>query len=363
LTSDLVSYVDGFGSGLGMPSGNDTRWLSPNVQAAAELIGLYSIPGGVQAGNQRSVKEEDTGAWVQLDFSGDLGPVPVRGNVGVRYVETETTATGLVSGTPVTITRKYDDTLPSLNLVFELHEDFLARIGLADVMARAPLGSLTPGGSLDSFNGPPFRYTAGNPGLEPYRATNLDLSLEWYFAEESLLSLAWFNKDVESFFQRSDSTIVPYSQSGLPLNLPPASSPLEVLLSSGADPDIEVSQTQNGENATVDGYEVIYQQAFTNLPGIWSGFGFTGNFTHVNSDEILGFSPDAYNATIWYDNGTISTRVSVAYRDAYQTQAPNATTGRDEQGYDKTTNVDFSLSYLLTEEWELTFEAINLTDE
>ena len=156
--------------------------------------------------------------------------------------------------------------------------------------------------------------------------------------------------------------MVPYSQSGLPLDLPPASSPLATALENGEDPLIEINQTQNGENATVDGYEVIYQQAFTKLPGIWSGFGFTGNYTHVNSDDILGFSPDAYNATVWYDNGTLSARVSVAYRDAYQTTAPNAA-GRNEQGYDSTTNVDFSLSYLLAEEWELTFEAINLTDE
>jgi TonB-dependent receptor len=345
-----------------MPGGNDTSWISPNVSAAAALIGIYSIPGAPQAGNIRSVEEEDIGAWVQLDFNAELGTIPVRGNVGVRYVETTTTSTGLVDGTAVTVERDYDDTLPSLNLVFDLHEDFVARLGVAEVMARPSLGNLTPGGSLDSFNGPPFSYNAGNPGLDPYRATNIDLSLEWYFAEESLVSLGWFDKDVDSFFFSSGSVILPYSQSGLPTNLPPASSPLETLLSAGGDPEIEISQVQNGGSASVDGFEIIYQQPFSFLPGFWSDFGFTGNFTHVNSDEIIGFSEDAYNATFWYENERLSARVSTAYRDAYLTRSPNSA-GRDERGYDETLNVDLAASYILNDNIELTFEAINITDE
>ena len=363
LTPDLVTMLNGFGSGgLGMPSGNDRSWISANVNAAANLIGLYSIPGSPQAGNIRSVEEESVGGWVQLDFSTTLGSVGVRGDIGVRYVETTTSATGLVDGTPVTVERDYDDTLPSLNLTFELTEDFLVRASIADVMARPSLGDLTPGGSLDSFNGPPFSYDAGNPGLDPYRATNYDLTLEWYFAADALLSLGYFDKDVDSFFQSSETIIVPYSQSGLPLDLPPASSPLEVALSAGQDPNIEISQTTNGGDAKVNGFEFIYQQPFTFLPGIWGNFGFTGNYTTVDSDEIIGFSEDAYNATLWYEDDRFSARVSTAYRDPYITNRPNGA-GRNERGYDSTTNVDLAMVYKLSDTMDLTFEALNLTDE
>jgi iron complex outermembrane recepter protein len=356
ITSDILGYVSNYSSG------GDSRWISPNVSAAARMIGLYDVPGTINAGNVREVKEEDKGAWVQLDFELDLGSVPVRGDLGVRQVKTTTTSTGIVSGTPVTVKRDYTDTLPALNLAFDLTDEVVLRAGYADVMSRPTLGNLTPGGSLDSFNGPPFRYNAGNPNLEPYRATNLDISVEWYFAEEALLSFAWFNKDVDSYFYQGALTVVPYSQSGLPTSLPPASSPLEVALSAGGDPDIEINQLQNGGNASVDGYELIYQQPFTFVDAL-KNFGFTGNFTHVNSKEILGFSPDAYNATLWYENERLSARVSVAYRDAYETTRPNATTGRDVQGYDATTNVDFAMSYILNDNFELTFEGINLTDE
>ena len=82
-----------------MRSGNDTTWLSANVNAAAAaLIDIYSIPGAPQVGNIRTVKEEDLGGWAQLDFSANLGSIGVRGNLGVRQVETTTTSTGVLSG-------------------------------------------------------------------------------------------------------------------------------------------------------------------------------------------------------------------------------------------------------------------------
>jgi TonB-dependent receptor len=362
LTPDLLDNLSGFGSGLGAPSGVDGRWISADVDAAAALIGLYDIPGTIQAGNVRSVKEEDTGVWLQLDFGLALGEVPVRGNMGVRYVETETTSTGQVSGTDVTVTRKYDDTLPSANLVFEFQDDLLLRVAAARVITRPSLGDLTPGGSLDSFTGPPFEYDAGNPGLDPFRANSFDLALEWYFADEALISVGGFYKDVKSFFTTGETRIVPYSQTGLPVSLAPASSPLRVALDAGQDPEVEVSQVENGGDASLEGVEIIYQQPFTFLPGVWQNFGFAGNYTYVDSDEILGFSPHAFNATVYYEDNRLSARFSGAYRDAYRTDDPNDA-GRNERGWDSTFNLDFALSYQLNENIDLTFEALNLTDE
>jgi outer membrane receptor protein involved in Fe transport len=82
----------------------------------------------------------------------------------------------------------------------------------------------------------------------------------------------------------------------------------------------------------------------------------------VNSDEILGFSEDAWNATVWYEDDRLSARLSAAYRDPYRTVAPNDS-GRDERGYDSTMNLDLALAYQLTDNFEILFEAINLTDE
>ncbi len=362
ITPAISRTLSGFGSGLDAPSGVDTSWIVPNVIAAANLIGAYSIPGASQDGNNRTVKEEDVGGFVQADFEQTLGSIPVRGNVGLRYVETTTTSTGIVSGTPVTVERSYTDTLPSANLTFDLREDLLFRLSAAKVMARPSLGNLTPGGSLDSFNGPPFRYNAGNPGLDPFRAKTFDASLEYYFADEAVISVSGFYKDVDSFFTQSSTVEVPYSTSGLPTSLAPASSPLFNLLQAGGDPLVEIRQVANGGSASIKGFELAYQQPFTFLPGILSRTGFQGNYTYVNSDDILGFSPNAFNATVYYEDERFSARISTSYRDAYKTRAANGA-GRDERGYAGTTNVDFASSYKLNENIDLTFEGINLTDE
>lgn len=363
VTDDLAEQLSGFGSGLDAPN-IDTSWTVPDFNAAADLVGLFSIPGVVRAQDTRSVEETDTGFYVQADFDTDIGTMPVRGDIGVRYVETETSATGFLSGSEVTVDRKYDDWLPALNLVAEPTDQFLVRGGIAKVMARPSLGNLTPGGSIDTFTGPPFTISQGNPGLDPYRATAYDLSFEYYFAEESLVSLGLFYKDIDSFFTNADTIETTFSQTGLPTSVAGATSPLGELLAAGEDPAVEIDQVVNGDSASVQGLELVYQQPFNFLP--IEGFGFVGNYTHVDSDDIIGFSPNSWNATLYYERDAFQARLTGAYRDAYQTRRPDSsgrTAGREERGVADTFNLDFSSSYQVTDAIEVTFEAINLTDE
>ncbi|WP_293612954.1 TonB-dependent receptor [Ponticaulis sp.] len=371
ITSDMVNMLTGLGSGLGMPGSNDTSWIVPNVGRVASLIGVYDIAAAVQSNNTRAVEEEDLGGWVQADFETEIAGMFLRGDIGARYVETTTAATGLISGTEATIERSYEDFLPSLNLALEPNDDIILRFSVAKVMSRPSLGNLTPGGSLGTFSadGETFNgedtwvYNTGNPGLEPYRATNFDASFEWYFDEEALIALSVFYKDVDSFFTRSQPTYVRFSQSGLTLaNAGGDATPLGQLIIAGGDPYLEINQVQNGDAATLQGFELAYQQPFTFLPGFWSDFGFQGNYTYVESDEILGFSPNAYNATLYYENDTFSARLSAAYRDAYVTREANSA-GRDERGYDSSFNLDFASSWSYSDQIDFTFEAINLTDE
>ncbi|RFB05978.1 TonB-dependent receptor [Parvularcula marina] len=364
VTADLADQISGFGSGLDLPSGVDTSWLTPDFDAAADLVDLFSFGGAVREQDTRSVEEEDTGAYVQAVFNGMWGEMPVRGDIGVRYVETETAATGFLSGDQVTVSRKYDDWLPAVNLVFEPKDDFLIRGGIAKVMARPSLGNLTPGGSIDTFNGPPFGISQGNPGLDPFRATTYDVSFEYYFAEESLFAVGLFYKDIDSFFTNADTITTTFSQTGLPDSVAGATSPLGELLAMGQDPAVEIDQVVNGDSASVQGMEIVYQQPFTFLPV--EGFGFVGNYTFVDSDDIIGFSENSWNATLYYENAQFQARLTGAYRDEYQTRRPNGsgrTEGREERGVADTFNLDFASSYAVNESLELTFEAINLTDE
>jgi TonB-dependent receptor len=379
------SEMTSFGDGLGVPGGTPTSWLIPDIDAAASLFGLYDtsvFPLSITPalGNNNTVEEEDIGGYVQLDWNAELAGRPLRGNVGVRYVETKQTTTGWLTqnNVPVLTTteRDYDNTLPSLNLVFEATEDFLIRLGAAKTMTRPPLGQITPGGTA-SVSGNNKTVTTGNPELNPFEADNYDVALEWYFAPESLVSVAFFYKDIDTFVQTIRTTNQPFSANPLGLDDSVALSlcgpavPADTCLAGW-----EFSVPANTPGGDLDGFEISYQQPFTFLPAPFNGFGAIINYTSVDSQvkyldqngvvvantDLVGLSQSAYNATLYFENDRFSARVSAAYRDEYLTTVPGRN-GNDVEGTAETLNIDAAASFALNENIEFTFEAINLTDE
>nr|QQZ51457.1 TonB-dependent receptor [Phenylobacterium glaciei] len=113
----------------------------------------------------------------------------MRGDVGVRHAATTSMAAGFVGASYVSISRKYDDSLPALNLVLEPRQDLQIRLSVAKAMARPQLPFLTPGGTISNTA---RTLTIGNPLLEPVRATTYDLGLEWYPARAALVSVGVF---------------------------------------------------------------------------------------------------------------------------------------------------------------------------
>jgi iron complex outermembrane receptor protein len=377
----------GYGAGLGVPGGLYREWLEPDINAFNNVFNIYSNTGTFAVssdassarGNNRKIEEEDTGVYVQLDWDFDIG-IPVRGNIGARYVETEQTSTGfaVVGGSPVltTVSRKYDDFLPSLNAVAEVTDSMLIRLGVAKVMARPGLGNLTPGVQV-SVSGGQFTVQGGNPNLDPFRATTVDLAGEWYFAPESLLSAALFYKDIDSFVQTSRETR-PFNTSGLPDSLATG------VGASPTDP-FQFNIPLNTPGGDLKGFELSYQQPFSFLPGIWSNFGAIANYTYVDSKiqyltsagllslntDLVGLSRYAYNGTVYFDNSVVSGRLSAAYRDDYLTTVPgrdgnlaaDGSVRNDVEGTHATFSLDAAFSWSVTDKLELTLEALNLTDE
>ncbi len=376
--SDLTRLLV-FGNGLDLPGGADTSFLIPDIDAFARLFDIYSgqgtftlSPSAAGAiGNNRSVKERDRGGWLQGDFETSTFGIPLRGNFGVRYVRTEQKSTGfaIINSRPTqtTVEREYSDTLPSLNLAWDLTDDLLFRFGAAKVMSRPGLGNLTPGVSV-SVSGGNRVVTGGDPFLDPFRAKTFDLGLEWYFAPESVLGAAIFYKDIESFVQTSRETR-PFNTSGLPASL---------LEGTGAQPtdDFQFNIPTNTPGGKLRGVELSYQQPFTFLPGFWSHFGAILNYTYVDSKiqyvtsagvnslktDLTGLSKNAYNATLYFEKDQFSARVSTAYRNGYLTTVPGRN-NNDMEGTKGTTNVDFIATWKLNQHVEFTVEAVNLTDE
>lgn len=361
----------------GQPAGTTTEWLVANLDATTAFTKLYDRVAAVDAGNNRAVREEVTGGYLQFDAKGELGGLRYALNAGVRYVHTDQTSSGLSSGAAVTVERSYEDWLPSMNLALFPHDDIIIRAAVADVMTRPTLGNLTPGGTVDGFN---YRINYGNPFLDPFRATAYDIAFEWYFAPQSIFSVALFKKDIASF-PVATTTSGTFASTGLPTSIIPPSSPASI------NPEGQIwtiNSIGNGEGAKLKGIEVSLQAPFKFLPGFLSNFGGIVNATYVDSDAdysvagpsivpgganvgairngtLFNLSKRAYNGTLYYDDGKFSARASVSYRSRYADA--NSGTGNVFEGYGSTINVDASVRYAITDNIEISVEGINLTDE
>jgi iron complex outermembrane recepter protein len=365
-----------------------TNSVIPDYFAAVKTLSLYDTAafGGAfrlgsepSLGNNQQVAEQDTGGFIQADFSFDVGAMPVRGNVGVRRVKTEQSAAGFtfVGGVarPIVTERSYSDTLPAMNLVVEPMENFLVRLGAAKVMARPNLGNLIPGATV-SVSGANRTITVGNPNLEPFRAKTYDLAFEWYFQKGALASLALFKKETDTFVQTLQ-TIGPFASNafGLPDSI--ATAACGTVAGCSAAATWTFSTPINTPGGDLTGFELNYQQPLSFLPGFLRNTGFLANYTYVKSvidyrnaagaivatNDLTNLSRKAYNLTFYYEDERITARVSGAFRDRYLSRVPGQEAGTDADGYNETFNVDASLQYNLSDKITLSLEGVNLTDE
>ena len=381
----------------GQPAGTTESWIVPDLQAAADAVGLFDRTAAPNLGSDQSVTEEVTGGYFQVDWDTELLGLQVTGNFGTRYVRTKQSSTGFVGTTEVEVERSYEDWLPAANLNVFVTPDLIVRGAVSKVITRPSLGNLTPGGTIDEFN---FRITSGNPFLDPFRATAYDLAIEYYFAPGALVSVAAFAKDIVSF-PLAGSTTGTFAQSGLPTSLLTPGRPLYNAVVLGQNPNvpIEFRTSVNGPGANLKGLEFNVQLPFDTFfeGGFLSNFGVLANLTLIDSDVdytilgpatgitrptvtpltngglLTGGTSDVYtrplvdlakkaaNGTVYYEDEKFSARVSVAYRDGYI----DGTSGNRNifEGFNSTFNVDASIRYRLTEWVEVALEGSNLTDD
>ena len=137
------------------------------------------------------VGESVTNAYVRLDFESEWGNLPVSGNFGLRYYDTDQDSNGYANAgsgaVPVSFTKNYDGILPSVNLAMDLNEDLVLRLAASRVITRPTLTSIAPGFTVEPSQ---LQGRGGNPFLEPFEADQFDVSLEWYFNPDAALTFA-----------------------------------------------------------------------------------------------------------------------------------------------------------------------------
>ncbi|MBU2428983.1 MAG: TonB-dependent receptor, partial [Gammaproteobacteria bacterium] len=346
-------------------------FLTADVMGADVYLPDAYIDGIDSSG---SVREKTNSAYLQSQWEFQAGEFPVQLNVGLRYEETKVpsrvrqkvetqvnwdspsewiTQYQPGSDTFLEQTGKNDLLLPMLDLKVELTDDIVSRFSWGKTITRAPLGLLAGGRGLSGSPKPGSRTgSQGNTDLLPFESTNLDLSLEYYYAEGSYVALGYFRKDVDNFIQ---TTITETTIEGLHdiLNGPryqqavaditargeqaTSTAIFAQMLANGhgnADGKIEptaqdplivwnISQPQNTDSKTVDGFEFAVQHLFGD-----SGFGLGVNATVVQGDvefdteslsqqaPLTGLS-DSANFQAFYERDGWSAKIAYAWRDSY----------------------------------------------
>ncbi|WP_324749777.1 TonB-dependent receptor [Sphingomonas sp. LY54] len=344
----------------------------------------------------RDVTENTLSAYVMASYDSDLGNMPIRGNVGVRVVNTKVRSDGLRSGIVVvhntdgsirlvsnddyaTVTTEHETTrfLPSANAIFEIQPDLLLRLAAYRAMSKPAPSALgagraisVSGSNVTSIGDAISEIKAnGSPRLEPLMSWNADASLEYYLNKDSMFSGALYYKKFNGGF--------------IPVRYD------EQFVIDGENVTVPVVQTANSDRKSrIWGYELTLTHRFSWLPGALSGLGTKLSYNYANSNfenedvnlgdimdpvtgvitegmippaNISGFSKHVLSAQAYYQLGGLSLQAIYNYRsNYYQDFVGGNTQLRYVRGND---TVDFRASYDLNRNVQLKFEAVNIFDE
>ncbi|WP_462154808.1 TonB-dependent receptor [Pseudoalteromonas piscicida] len=317
-----------------------------------------------------TVEEENMALYAMAEFSGE----GVRGNVGIRYISTDIESdyydlsdTGQYDTTLSTDKADYSEFLPSLNLVIDVADDIILRTSAAQVISRPNYADLFATRSLAGYtDNRPLNEVlqTGNVGLSPFKAFQADIGLEWYFSADGMVSLTYYTKDVSSFISTQQQV---NQQIGIDIpvytNNPDAGEPP---CGAGITDCWTVSSSTNGSGGSIEGIEFQIQDAFEN------GFGYSFNYTYADAEAPAENYPDrvgifsdssknTYNLVAFYEQDNFSARLAYNWRSEFIIrEAPGWYGNREHKAYGQ---LDFSATYSATDYLDVTFEAINLTEE
>jgi iron complex outermembrane recepter protein len=322
------------GLGLGAPDPYDT----------SITVGPTSI---------KDVTQDTLGAYVKANFEGTAAGLAYSGNAGIRYVDTARATLGYLSPTATTVIRSdFGYWLPSANLSVNFGEDVTLRLAAAKVISRPGLNQVSASFVPNTVS---MTGSRGNPNLRPFEAKQADATLEWYFAPASSLTGAVFYKKVDSFTVTTVSReFVPGFSERFGL--------------------FDISQPQNGEDGSIKGFELVWQQGLRFLPAPFDNLGIQANYTYVDSRTPLkdaitgdrlplpGLSRDSYTLIGYYEDKIFSLRAAYTWRSQYLNSVGGAASGGNNYVAARG-QLDASAQINLTRNLRLTIEGINLTRE
>ena len=364
------------------------------------LTALSSDIPGLTEVNSRTidVKETTKALYAMAGYETTFNNFPVTGNVGLRVIQTDVTATGyrpeliiseadgvfsLSQGSNLekfTVKHDYTRFLPSAIAIIELAEDKLFRLGAFRAMSRADPADMGAGRTFQSSSDDEATSVGelisgvsgnGNPAINPLMSWNLDAGFEWYPNEDSIIAVGGYYKA----FQGGFTNVVEQ----------------ETYVLNGEDVSFDVSGLQqvNDDKSDLYGIELTGSHRFSYLPGLLSGLGAKLSYNYVDSNfefedsrygdqfvgqadgtflqtnegiiapaGLAGLSKHTLSAQAYYQIGDLDLQVNYKYRDDYF--QPFVSDGTRLRFIGDVGVWEARAAYKLNDNFRLSVEAINI---
>lgn len=346
----------------------DLDWQQVSNDYARDFFRPAGFLSPFDDGQFYQVDEEVISLYAMADLEFDLGQIPVFVNAGARYVDTTVESSGFhqvqnedgstgYTDEPVSKEGDYQKVLPAVNLHADLTDSIVLRAAASQTLIRPALTDLAYKRTA-SFN--EFRFTDGNPALEPTYADQWEIGIEKYFDNGGILAASYFWKEIEGVVRSQLTGTVPnvtkYNANGT----------IDGVY------EFDVYQPVNADGSyEVSGYELVAVVPLSMVHEALDGFGINANYTLLDSSltgesdidvptSPVGLAESTYNATLYYEKGPFEARVSYNYKDEYVETIERNMYPVYRDGYGQT---DFAASYRVTDNFQVELQGINLTDE
>lgn len=349
--------------------------LWQNRDAYRDTFGFFNSSDDVRRMTLNQTFDIDQTSWAlfaQTNFETQLFGKQLDGEIGVRYTDVSAdmefytwdaaAQEYLVSAS----NNSSEKLLPNVILRYHWTDDLLMRFAYTETLRRPEFGQLNSFISLrpDTTNVGYGNAGGGNKDLKPVESSNYDLSLEYYFGEGSSVYATYFYRDIEGLVFDS----LRQAQFANP--------------TTGVMEDYILAQPGNTSSGVLKGVEVGAVYFLDNVPGWLDGFGIQASGTFLKSNQqipvfnnvgeltsytsrgIFGVSESSYSGVLIYEKQDFSARLSYVWRDSFLHRYGSGRFAHPRAVYRQPEkSLDFQLSYNVTDNLVVSFDATNLTDE
>ncbi len=251
---------------------------------------------------------------------------------------------------PATVMKKvegsndYTNVLPMIHLRYNVNNKLVVRAAFTQSIARPDYITLVPYKFFDDGE-----LLEGNPGLIPTQSTNLDIMVEYYVGTLGIISGGFFTKTMQDYIYNK------------------VEEPDDMMF--GGEEVEEWYYPVNGEDATLSGFEIQWQQALTFLPGALNGLGIYLNYTNTTSEAkyldreattLPGQASAVGNFGLSYEKYGFAAKVAANFHGEYIFEVGGD--ADEDIYYADNLQIDLSASYTMKNNIKFYVDATNITN-